>query len=147
METAPQGALLRVVANSGNHNYEIGSVVTVETIDSDGTFKGRKPSGELGNWLRFRDCVAAGPTLWSLLSRDMPGDVRAFLSCFEGVERLEVREDIAETILLSLPDLNERLIALAHAREARKSADAEAQAEASAEAEADDDVDDFEGIV
>jgi len=140
MESAPIGSLVRVVSHSGNHNYEVGSVVTVEVVDGDGTFKGRKPNGELGNWLRFRDCVAAGPSLWDILARDMPADVRAFLSCFEGVERLEVREDIAERILLALPDLNERLVALAHAREARKSAAADAPAEA-------EEADELEGIL
>jgi hypothetical protein len=109
--TVTIGNRLRVRSNSGSHNYPIGSVVTVVHTDSDGTFKCRRSDGTVGNWLRMRDCEPVGDTLWTVLQRDLPEDVVHFLSSFDGLDQLAVREDVAAEILTSLPDLLDRIVA------------------------------------
>ena len=109
--TVTIGTRLRVRTNSGSHNYPIGSVVTVVHADSDGTFKCRHSDGTIGNWLRMRDCEPAGDALWTALQRDLPEDVVHFLSSFDGLEQLTVRDDVAADILMSLPDLLDRIVA------------------------------------
>lgn len=105
------GSRLRVRTNSGSHNYTIGSTVTVVHVDNDGTVRARRPDGSIGNWLAIRDAEPGEPSLWSALRADLPEDVVCFLSAFEGLEELTVRDDIAEKVLLELPDLLERIVA------------------------------------
>jgi len=110
MKPVPVGTRVRVSREGGSHNYSLGSVVTVSRVDDDGTFKGIKPTGEEGNWLRWEHCDPAGPSLWEILSASLPDHTRLFLNAFEGVDQLSLRPKIGDEILRQLPDLQERIV-------------------------------------
>jgi hypothetical protein len=117
MTPAKIGARVRVVANTCDHNYPVGSLCTVVLVDSDGTFKARTPDGKVGNWLRWRDCRPGSLSLWDLLKKELPPDIRLFLSSFDGIEDLELKEEVVDAILAGLPDLDERIVAFARTEE------------------------------
>jgi hypothetical protein len=117
MNPVKVGARVRVVANTCDHNYTVGSVCTVVLVDSDGTLKARTPEGKVGNWLRWRDCRPATMSLWDLLKKELPPDIRLFLSAFDGIEEIELQEEVVDSILAGLPDLDERIVAFARTEE------------------------------
>ena len=117
MTPAKVGARVRVIANNGDHNYPVGSICSVVLVDSDGTFKARMPDGQVGTWLRWRDCRPAMLSLWDLLKTDLPTDIRLFLAAFDGIEDIELKEEVVDAILAQLPDLDERIVGFARTEE------------------------------
>jgi hypothetical protein len=114
MKPAPVGTRVRVISNNNNHNYVVGRVYRIQHDDHDGTFKAADPLGKVGNWLRWEECEPAGPSAWERIAADLPADLVAFLSCFDGIADIQLREDIVDAMLEGLPDLHERVVALAH---------------------------------
>jgi len=113
MEPAPIGTRIRVVHNIHEHAYTIGEVYTVAQVDDDGTFKAADDEGRVRNWLRWEECEPASPSLWDQLAPDLPDDLVRFLSCFDGIQMLSLRREVVDAILGKLPDLHERVAALA----------------------------------
>jgi hypothetical protein len=114
MKPMPVGSRVKVARNSGRHNYAIGSTITVTRIDpNDGTFMARTSGGPTGSWISWDDVVPNHKTLWEILKADLPRDMVLFLSAFEGIDSISLREDVIDEILGGLPDLNERLVAFA----------------------------------
>lgn len=114
MNPAPVGTRVRVISNLNNHNYVIGRVYRIVHDDHDGTFKASDLSGnKTGNWLRWEECEPAGPSAWDRIASDLPADLVAFLSCFDGIADIQLREDVVDAILEELPDLHERVVTLA----------------------------------
>lgn len=117
MNPVPSGYRIRVVRNNNSHSYVLGRTYIVDRVDNDGTFKARDASGVVGDWLRWDECEPGTESVWSILKKDLPPDIVLFLSAFDGVESLELREDVIDQILTSLPDLNERIVAYARSEE------------------------------
>lgn len=113
MESAPVGTRIRVVQNLHEHNYTVGSVYTIVQDDEDGTFKAADAAGHVGNWLRWEECELALPSLWDQLAPDLPDDLVRFLSCFDGIRSLTLKHEVVDAVLRKLPDLHERVAALA----------------------------------
>lgn len=111
MKKLKKGAKIRVVSNSNEHNYTIGSVYTVSHIDeSDNTLKATDSNGSNGNWIRMSDVVAVGSVGWEFIKNVLPADVIQFLGTFDSIDQLELSGDVKDAILLSLPDLHERIL-------------------------------------
>jgi hypothetical protein len=113
MEPAPVGTRIRVTHNFNDHNYSVGSIYRIVQDDDDGTFKAANAAGHVGNWLRWEECELAPPSLWDQLAPDLPDDIVRFLSCFDGIQSLALKREVADAILRKLPDLHERVAAMA----------------------------------
>lgn len=113
MNPAPVGTRIRVITNRGNHSYIVGRVYRVVHDDRDGTFKAADESGAVGNWLRWEDCEPAEPSTWTRIATDLPEDLVRFLSCFDGIAEITLKEEVVDAVLGDLPDLHERLVATA----------------------------------
>jgi hypothetical protein len=111
MKKVPVGRKIRIVGNSNEHNYTVGGIYTVTHIDdSDGTLKAEDSNGVTGNWMRWKDAMPAGTVGWEFIKKVLPPDVIEFLGAFDGVDQLELSGDVKDAILLSLPDLHERIL-------------------------------------
>lgn len=111
MKKVPVGRKIRITGNSNEHNYTIGGIYTVTHIDdSDGTLKAEDANGVTGNWIRWKDVTPAGTVGWDFIKKVLPADVIEFLGAFDGIEQLELTGDVKDAILLSLPDLHERIL-------------------------------------
>jgi len=115
MKPLPRGARIRVVRNDTNHRYTIGDVYTVTYIDDDGTFRAADSKGRIGNWLRWSECEPIDAGLWSKIAADLPEPLVRFLSCFDGIEQISLKEKVVDAVLAKLPDLHDRIVALATA--------------------------------
>ena len=112
MDPVPVGTQIRVVRNSNSHDYKLGQNYVVSMVDSDGTFKAKHPTtGEEGNWLKWGDCEMGGETIgWKFCQKVLPAESVSFLSCFEGIEQITLKNEIKDKVLLALPDLYERIL-------------------------------------
>lgn len=119
MKPAPVGTRVRVLSNRYHHSYEVGGIYTVVHDDRDGTFKAADDAGKVGNWLRWEECEPAGPSLWQQIAADLPEDLVAFLSCFDGIRSLSLREGVIDAVLAGIPDVHERAVAIARTPEGR----------------------------
>lgn len=107
-----EGAKIRITGNSNEHNYTVGGIYTVVHVDEgDSTLKARDAKGVVGNWIRWSDTTPCGTVGWDFIKKVLPPDVVEFLGAFDGVEQLELSGDVKDTILLSLADLHERILA------------------------------------
>lgn len=127
MQPVPVGTRIRVIGNSNHHSYRIGGIYTVaEVDDSDGTLRASDAHGHIGNWLRWSDCEPASCIGWEYWQRTLPPDIVTFISAFDGLQYIELKREIADRILLSLPDLHERILEAARAASAETPAAPEA---------------------
>lgn len=111
MKKLKKGSKIRIVSNSNEHNYTVGAVYTVSHIDnSDNTLKATDANGTTGNWIRMSDVTTLGNVGWEFIKNVLPADVTQFLGAFDGIEQLELTGDVKDAILLSLPDLHERIL-------------------------------------
>ena len=111
MKKIQVGKKIRITGNSNEHSYTIGGVYTVTHIDeSDSTLKADDINGVTGNWIRWKDVLVVGTIGWDFIKKVLPADVLEFLGTFDGIEQLELSGDVKDTILLSLPDLHERIL-------------------------------------
>jgi hypothetical protein len=117
MRPVPVGTRIRVTRRTHNHSYQIGRVYTVADVDTDGTFRATDGKGRTGNWLRWDECEPASSTAWDRIAAELPDDLVAFLSCFDGVTELELKETVVDAVLATVPDLHERAVAVARSAE------------------------------
>jgi hypothetical protein len=111
MKKIQVGKKIRITGNSNEHSYTMGGVYTVTHIDeSDSTLKADDINGVTGNWIRWKDVLVVGTIGWDFIKKVLPADVLEFLGTFDGIEQLELSGDVKDTILLSLPDLHERIL-------------------------------------
>jgi len=111
MKKIQVGKKIRITGNSNEHSYTMGGVYTVTHIDeSDSTLKADDSNGVTGNWIRWKDVLVVGTIGWDFIKKVLPADVLEFLGTFDGIEQLELSGDVKDTILLSLPDLHERIL-------------------------------------
>jgi hypothetical protein len=120
MNTEPKiGQAVRVIGNSNNHDYTMGSVVLVERVDTDdSTLIAVSPQDRVAHgYLRWADVEAIGLG-WEYCRSVLPPEVAQLLAACRGVEGLALRREVKEAIVMSLPDLRDRLAAVMSAREA-----------------------------
>lgn len=113
MQPVSVGSRIRILRNETNHSYTIGGVYTVAHVDDDGTFRATDATGRVGNWVRWSDCEAAGGATWTQIAADMPEPLVRFLACFDGIGSISVKESVIDAVLERLPDLHERILAVA----------------------------------
>lgn len=111
MKSYPVGTRVYIIGNSNDHNYIVGRAYIVHEIDTDGTFKARDlDSGVVGNWLRWRDIDVVPPIGWDFCRSVLPPEVITFLSAFDGIESIRLRDDIKTRILRRMPNLYDAIM-------------------------------------
>lgn len=111
MKTYPVGTRVYVVSNTNDHNYTVGRAYVITEVDDDGTFKARDPdSGVVGNWLRWKDIDIVPPLGWDFCKGVLPPEVVTFLSAFQGIESIRIRDDIKTRILRKIPNLYDAIM-------------------------------------
>lgn len=123
------GDRIRAVGAIGMHSYESGRIYTVAQIDeSDQTLRAVDSTGSQGNWIKWRDCAKASEIGWEWLKTALPAEALDLLSAFDGLDRLQLREDIRNRLVLQIPGLH-NLILEAQADEETEMAGAAAAAD------------------
>ena len=102
-----RGARVRIVANSNQHDYEVGSEAVVAQVDTTkGAFRARRLDGsELGNWLVLADVERVAPLGWEWLRRHLPAEDVVLLEAFDGLEMLELTEEVKTELISQVVDL------------------------------------------
>ena len=100
------GTRIQVLANQSGHHYSIGGIYRVSQIDPDGTFKAVDEFGIEGDFLKWKECqpVALG---WDWLRKHLDPRSLDLLSAFDGLQNLQLRENVESKIILSMPNLAE----------------------------------------
>lgn len=112
MRTWPIGAKVWVTGNCNDHAYVVGKPYVVVEIDDDGTFRGRDPeTGVTGNWLRWQDVDIRPPIGWAYCQQVLPPEVIHFLSAFDGIESIVLRDDVKHRLLSRMPGLFQAIVA------------------------------------
>ena len=111
MKPVPAGTRIRVLRNNNTHSYKVGEVYTVTYIDDDGTFKAADDRGRIGNWLRWSECEPVDESIWTRIAVDLPEPLVRFISCFDGIGEIALKEKVVDAVLAKLPDLHERIVA------------------------------------
>lgn len=112
MQPMPAGTPIRVRHVDPGDSYQVGREYVVHLVDaSDGTFRARDPrTGTVGNWLRWEQVELGGAVIgWSFLKTALSPETVRLLEAFDGVDALVLREDVADTLLATIPDLPGRL--------------------------------------
>jgi hypothetical protein len=113
MNPVSVGTKIRVVRCEHEHSYRVGGVYTVAVVDDDGTFRAADAQGQKGNWLRWSECEPLITSSWVRIAAELPDDLVTFLSCFDGIGELELKETVVDAMLSALPDLHEKVLAFA----------------------------------
>jgi hypothetical protein len=113
MKPVPVGTRIRIISRSVPDSYDIGKTYTVTVVDDDNTFKAADDDGQTRDWIPWEDREPASPSLWDLLAPDFPDDLVLFLSCFDGIQEIALKREVVDAILRRVPDLHERVAALA----------------------------------
>ncbi len=123
MNPAPVGTRIRPVRNSNSHNYRIGAVYTINLIRGI-RFRAVDAAGAQGNWLAWEDCELVSVHGWDYCRKVLDPDAIDFLSAFDGIERLTLRPDIKDRILLERPGLHDAILGAARSLRERATATA-----------------------
>lgn len=111
MEPADVGTRIRVVSNKYRHPYTVGQVYTVKVVDNDGTFRAADDHGNIGGWIRWSECMPASHSTWEMLAAELPEPLLRFLSSFEGIRQISLKEKVIDAVLAKVPDMHERIVA------------------------------------
>ena len=112
MEPGKKGTKVRVVEAEPFNDYRVGQELIVEVVDeSDNTFRGRDmTTGNMGGWINWSQVEEVGGAVsWDFLQRVLTPQTVQLLQAFDGLHRLRLRSEVADTILLELPDLEARI--------------------------------------
>jgi hypothetical protein len=105
------GDKIRPISAFGHHSYEPGRCYTVVRLDeSDQTLMARDASGREGNWIKWCDCRKTNDIGWDWLKTVLPAEALDLLSAFEGLEHLDLRDDLRNRLLLQIPGLHDKIL-------------------------------------
>lgn len=105
------GMKIRPTRNFGRHSYQNGKTYTVVSVDSnDSTLRARDSSGDEGNWIRWSDCQIAEEIGWEWLKQMLPAEALDLLSNFDGLDHLRLNEEVRTQLILTIPDLKNRIL-------------------------------------
>jgi len=112
MKSVMQGMRVRVIESSPFDEYHIGQDLVVDQVDaSDNTLRGRDPAtGKTGGWIHWHQVEEVGARVgWDFLKTVLSPRTVELLSAFDGLQRLKLKSEVADTILLGVADLEQRV--------------------------------------
>lgn len=106
------GSRARVVSNTSNHDYRIGSTVEIRVFDgADRTYQARELGRRRdGNWIAEADLANATELGWDWLQSALPEEDVLLLRAFEGVEQLMLSPRVRDTLVSRLPALKSAIL-------------------------------------
>ncbi len=111
MPPFPVGTKIRPIAAFEHHGYEARRTYTVVHVDpTDSTLRARDKDGNDGGWIRWNDCTRADEIGWEWLKTVLPPESVDLLSRFDGLEALQLKEQVQTALVLKIPDLKERIL-------------------------------------
>jgi hypothetical protein len=110
MKNPRKNQRIRVIRET--RGYERDRVYTIDRVDtSDNTLTAADASGKVGPWVQWINCAPAGPDVgWDWLKAQLPGEVLELLTAFQGLEKLRLKNEVRDHILLQIPNLKERIL-------------------------------------
>ena len=105
------GDRIRPFAMFECHDYRPGESYEVVEIDpNDGTLRARDVHGEVGPWIRWRDCEKCEDIGWQWLKGQLSAEALELLSAFDGLSNLRLRPEMRHALVSAMPDLKTRII-------------------------------------
>lgn len=110
MKNPQRNQRIRVIRSG--RGYDTGKIYVVTKIDtSDNTLMAVDSSGNEGSWVKWENCVHAGPNIsWDWLKTQLPSEVLELLTAFNGLESLTLKPEVRDYILSQLPNLKDRIL-------------------------------------
>jgi hypothetical protein len=110
MKNPQRNQRIRVIRSG--RGYEPGKTYTVTKVDpSDNTLIAADSGGNEGSWLKWDQCILAGPNIsWDWLKTQLPSEVLELLTAFNGLETLTLKPEVRDYILSQLPNLKDRIL-------------------------------------
>lgn len=108
-----EGEQIRIVANSNDHEYQIGKIyiVTADRHENGQAFRARDPdTGETHNWLVPDDVIIVPRIGWQWLRTVLPPQDVTLLESFDGLDLLTLKQEIKDSILTDLPTLDHHIL-------------------------------------
>ncbi|TVR09636.1 MAG: hypothetical protein EA401_12780 [Planctomycetota bacterium] len=109
--TPETGQRITVTRHKGRSDYQVGENYTVSCVDSsDHTLKATNAAGKELGWINW-DCVRPADTIdWLWLREQLSPETVLFLEAFDGLNHLIFNDQLADEILLELPDLEQHIL-------------------------------------
>ena len=109
------GLRVRVVANSNQHDYHVGQEYVVTQLEpARSAFRARHPeTGVAGNWLVCADIVKLAELGWSWLRSMLAPEDVTLLEAFEGLDELELKDEVKAELIKRVADLKGAILAAA----------------------------------
>ena len=105
------GSRVRICSIFEQLDYQQGRTYLVVDIDDDDfTLRAQDDLGKVGSWIRWADCVLIEGIGWDWLKDQFSLEARALISAFDGLDRLQLRDDIFIALLAEIPLLKERIL-------------------------------------
>ena len=125
MDNVRVGQRVKVVAEGG-HAYRVGSEYKVAQVDdADQTARLIDSRGRARDWIGWQLLAPSASIGWDFIKCHINAETVDFLSAFDGVENLALREEISQRVLLKVPALHDAiLVALAEVGAEETEADA-----------------------
>jgi hypothetical protein len=102
----------RIRVTRSGCGYDLNKTYTIATVDaSDNTLIAVDSNGNEGSWIKWDQCIDAGPNIsWDWLKTQLPGEVLELLTAFHGLEILTLKPEVRDHILTQLPNLKDRIL-------------------------------------
>ena len=105
------GDRIRAIAMFEHHDYRRDESYEVVHIDTnDQTLQARDENGQVGHWIRWRDCEGADDLGWEWLKGQLPAEALELLSAFDGLGSLKLRADLRVALIQEIPSLKARVL-------------------------------------
>jgi hypothetical protein len=102
---------IRPIAMFDCHDYRRGESYEVVNIDTnDSTLQARDEHGQLGRWIRWRDCEKFDDIGWEWLKGQLSADALEILSAFEGLNNLTLRPELRVALIQQVPGLKDKVL-------------------------------------
>lgn len=113
------GDRIRPISMFDQHTYFRDESYEVIHIDpNDQTLRARDEKGDIGTWIRWRDCEASDEIGWEWLKGQLPAEILELLSAFDGLGTLKLRADLRAALIQEIPSLKARILDVAVAQNA-----------------------------
>jgi tetratricopeptide (TPR) repeat protein len=104
MSTPKVGELYRVKHPS--NGYMEGTIYEIIRVDqSDKTVKMVDNGGKTGSWVSWDNLISASKLRLKSLLKHLPSESKVFLSAFDGLDKLFLKEEVKDALILSITDL------------------------------------------
>lgn len=113
------GDRIRPIDMFDHHDYRRDETYEVVEIDhNDGTLRARDEKGEVGRWIRWKDCDGSDEIGWDWLKGQLSADALEVMSAFDGLSTLKLRADLRVVLIQQIPSLKARVVEACAALEA-----------------------------